>query len=58
MVQVFNPQGQLIETLVDSEMPVGEHEVVFNAANLASGTYYYRYQNGSLQQTKPMILAK
>ncbi|MFT5725291.1 MAG: hypothetical protein ACI9JN_002415, partial [Bacteroidia bacterium] len=58
LVQVFSPQGQLIETLVDSEMPQGEHDVVFNAGNLAAGTYFYRYQNGEIQQTKPMILAK
>jgi len=58
LIQVFSPQGQLIDTLVDSEMPVGEHEVIFNAGNLASGTYFYRYQNGELQQTKPMILAR
>ncbi len=58
VIQIFNSNAQLIETLVDTEMPTGEHEVVFNANNLASGTYYYRYQNGSLQQTKAMILAK
>ncbi len=56
VLQVFNTNAQLIETLVDSEVPAGEHEVVFNAGTLAPGTYYYRYQNGSLQQTKPMIL--
>ncbi|MBO6515602.1 MAG: DUF1501 domain-containing protein [Bacteroidia bacterium] len=58
LIQVFNSNAQVIETLVDSEMPAGEHEVVFHAANLAAGTYYYRYQNGSIQQTKPMILAR
>lgn len=58
LIQVFNSNAQVIETLVDTEMPKGEHEVVFSAGNLASGTYYYRYQNGSLQQTKPMMLVR
>jgi len=58
LIQVFNNQGQVIETLVDSEIPHGEHEVVFDASNHTAGTYYYRYQNGELQQTKPMILVK
>lgn len=58
LIQVFNPLGQMVETLVDSELPAGEHEVVFNAGNLAGGTYYYRYQNGEVQQTKSMILAR
>ncbi|MCB9260996.1 MAG: DUF1501 domain-containing protein [Flavobacteriales bacterium] len=58
LLQIFNSQAQLIETLVDSEMPHGEHEVIFNATALASGTYYYRYQNGSLQQTKAMVVAR
>ncbi len=56
LLQVFNPQGQIIDTLVDSEVPVGEHSVAFTANNLAPGTYFYRYQNGEIQQTKPMIL--
>ncbi len=55
LIQIFSSQGQVIETLVNSEIPNGEHEVVFNSSSLASGTYYYRYQRGSFQQTKAMI---
>lgn len=55
LIQVFNSQGQEIETLVNEDVMAGEHEVVFNASGYASGTYYYRYQRGSYQQTKPML---
>ncbi|MCB0735108.1 MAG: DUF1501 domain-containing protein [Flavobacteriales bacterium] len=55
LIQIFNPQAQLIQTLVDDFIPEGEHEVIMDATNLAKGTYYYRYQRGSYSQTKPMI---
>lgn len=58
LIQIFNSNAQLIDTIVNSEMPVGEHETTFYGGNLASGTYYCRYQQGSLQQTKTMILAR
>ncbi|MBI1306840.1 MAG: DUF1501 domain-containing protein [Bacteroidetes bacterium] len=55
LIQIYNHQAQLIETLVDEVTAPGEHEVVFNASQYAAGTYYYRYQRGMYQQTKPMI---
>ncbi len=41
-LNVFNPLGQQIATLVNDEIEVGFHEVMFNAAGLASGVYFYR----------------
>lgn len=55
LIQIFDATGREIETLVNSKVPKGEHEVVFNAGRLPSGTYYYRYQSGFIQQTKPML---
>jgi uncharacterized protein (DUF1501 family) len=58
LIQIFNSEGRVIETLVDSEMPKGVHEVRVDATSWAPGTYYYRYQQGTFQQTKSMLLAR
>jgi uncharacterized protein (DUF1501 family) len=55
LLQVFDTQGRMIDTLVNAVVPKGEHEVVFSASLLPSGTYYYRYQSGFIQQTKSML---
>lgn len=52
-LEVFNLLGQVVATLINGELySKGEHRVLFNASNLASGIYYYRMQasNRSHQQ--------
>jgi hypothetical protein len=46
-------------------MPVGKHEVEFNAQNLSSGIYYYRIQvgdparrTGEFQDVKKLVLIR
>jgi len=48
----------MVTTLVDREMKAGNHQVEFNALNLASGVYLYRIQAGSFVETKKMVLMK
>jgi len=55
-LEVFNVAGQLVATLVDGELPAGEHEVTWNAAGHASGVYFYRLTSGSKRITRRMIL--
>ncbi len=44
-LKVFNLLGQEIVTLLDNEeYNAGEHEVEFDASNLASGVYYYKLE--------------
>lgn len=57
-LEVFNINGQLVRTLVNERMGVGEHTVQFNASDLASGIYIYRIIAGSFVQTKKMTLIK
>lgn len=55
LVQVFDTTGRRIATLADKEYAQGTYTITFNAEALASGVYYARLQNGSLQQVRPML---
>ncbi len=57
-LNVYNARGQLVQTLVDDEMPAGAHTVQFNASRLASGVYFYRLNAGSFNETRRMVLLK
>lgn len=55
LVQVFDTAGKRIAILADRVYDAGTYSVTFNSASLASGVYYARLQNGSLQQVRPML---
>jgi uncharacterized protein (DUF362 family) len=57
-IKIYSMNGQEIETLVDSEIPAGLHELHWNANNLASGVYIYKMNAGSFTETKKMIYQK
>ena len=60
-LRIFNSVGELVETLVEQELGIGTHEVIFNTntkSHLASGIYYYNLQTDKSSQTKGMILIK
>ena len=58
ILKVYDILGNELVTLVNKELPVGEYEVSFNAANLSSGMYFYILRAGSFIETKKMILLK
>jgi hypothetical protein len=62
-LQIFNLNGQLVNTLFDGELPPGVHQKPWNGRNqrgyaVASGVYWYRLQigqkiwNGRIQMIK------
>jgi hypothetical protein len=57
-LEVFNMQGQRVATLVNENKGAGEHQVNFDASNLASGIYVYRLQAGTKMLTRKMALIK
>jgi hypothetical protein len=62
-IDVFNIKGQLVETLIDSELTEGRHSVVWsgldNAGRVsASGIYFYRMTTSDFQSTRKMMLIK
>lgn len=57
-LRVFDAQGRIVSTLVDTEEDGGEHRVRFDAANLSSGVYYYRINAGPFSETRKLTLLK
>lgn len=57
-LQIFNPNGQLVNVLVNGELQQGVHSYTWNGNGLASGTYIYRLTTESFSESKKMILIK
>jgi hypothetical protein len=61
-LEVYNILGERVAQLVNGPVAAGYHEVVFSAANLPSGVYFYRISavaNGSeFSQIEKMMLLK
>lgn len=57
-LRVYNILGVEVATLVNEEKPAGNYEIVFNASEFSSGTYFYKLQAGSFSRIKKMILIK
>lgn len=56
---VYNTLGEEVMTLVNNQFTEpGVYNVVFDASNLASGTYIYRLTAGDFVMTKKMVLTK
>lgn len=56
---VYDVNGRLLQTLVDSQQAAGSHSVTFDATNLSSGVYYYKLTNENGQtKSQKMILLK
>lgn len=55
---VYNVLGQVVATLVNEELPVGEHFASFSPNGLASGVYLYRVTANEFVQSRGMLLLK
>jgi type IX secretion system substrate protein len=56
---VYDVLGREVKTLVNKTQPAGKYKVVFNAANLASGVYYYKLKAGKdFEKTRKMLLLR
>jgi hypothetical protein len=57
-LKIYNSAGQVVKTLISSELTAGFYDVSFEASNLASGVYFYELRAGSFVETKKMLLIK
>ncbi len=57
-VDIVNILGQTVSTLVNGHLDAGEHAVVFDGKEFASGIYLYRLTTDGFTDTRKMILLK
>jgi hypothetical protein len=57
-ITVYNTRGQRVAVLVDGTRQPGYHEVVWDAAGLSSGVYFYRIHAGDYVALKKLMLLK
>jgi len=58
IIKVYDILGNELRTLVDEEKSAGIYKINFEAGNLPSGVYFYRYQAGNFIDTKKMLLLR
>jgi hypothetical protein len=57
-VDIYNVAGQKVDTLVDGEMSIGSHSVVWDASQFAAGVYFYTVKSGNYSKTMKVTLLK
>lgn len=57
-VEIFNISGQKILVLLDNVISAGEQHIKWNAAGMASGTYFYRVTGANSEKNGKMLLLK
>ncbi len=57
-LEIYNPLGQHVATLLDQEMPAGEHRAVWHAENHSSGIYFIRLHSGGVRKTNKIALIR
>ena len=57
-LEVFNIIGQKVATLIDEPLEAGEHKVVWDGSQVASGLYFYRIEANQYSATRKLILLK
>ncbi|MDP8220366.1 MAG: T9SS type A sorting domain-containing protein [Candidatus Stygibacter frigidus] len=62
-IDIYNLKGQKIKTLLNEQIPAGQHSVVWNGRNdadksVSSGVYFYKMKAGKFITMKKMILMK
>ena len=51
-IEIFDILGRKIKTLMDSQQDAGLHHVKFDASNLTSGIYFYKFDGRTLKNEK------
>jgi len=57
-LSLYDLNGRLIETLINSEKPAGTHQIKWDASAYGSGIYLYRFDAGEYHKSGRCILIK
>ncbi len=55
---IYNVTGQQVAKLIDGTVAQGTHTVRFDAQNLPTGVYFYKFQTENFESVKKMALMK
>jgi hypothetical protein len=55
---IYDALGREVETLVNSDLVAGTHNIEWTARNMASGIYLYRIEAGNFVKVNKMLLVK
>jgi beta-glucanase (GH16 family) len=57
-LEIYDMNGRLVDTLLETDQSVGIHSVRWDGNNVASGIYFYKISTRKLSQVKRMILIR
>ena len=57
-ISIYNTRGQLVENCINSLLPAGEYNIVWDAKNQPSGIYFVNFKTDSMHQIKKTVLLK
>ena len=62
-ISIYNILGQLVRTLVDTEMKAGNHKATWDGTDVSgsrvsSGIYFYKLNTDNYTQSKKMVMMK
>jgi hypothetical protein len=58
ILRIYDLNGKLVETLLEKEIPAGNHSIQWNAEGLSSGIYFYKLDAGNFSAARKMLLMK
>ncbi|TMQ69078.1 MAG: T9SS type A sorting domain-containing protein [Candidatus Eisenbacteria bacterium] len=57
-LQVFNVTGQRVRSLIDAQLPAGDHSAMFTARDLSPGLYFLQLEVGRAKMSRSVILLR
>ena len=57
-ISIYDLLGRNVKTLVYENKLAGDHSLIFDASDIASGVYYYTIKANSFIETKKLIVLK
>lgn len=58
LLKIYDINGRELKTLTTKSFSVGNHSVIFDGRDFASGVYFYKISAGNFSVTKKMLLNK
>ncbi|MCC7437277.1 MAG: hypothetical protein IT211_02155, partial [Armatimonadetes bacterium] len=58
IVEISDSRGEVVERLIEQELPAGEHHLWWDASRESSGVYYCRVVSGDWQSQQAIVVVK